>query len=250
MALSQKPRLWWELGWWDVAFAGVTGLTVESSSSTAAEQRQLTGRVDRQDSPCFSGAVCGRPPTSLLTKASTLDFWGKKKKKETQGGRSRAKWHSESAAKKAWVWWNIMGNKRWKSCNNIPGHLPCWENQLAHFYNPRVWWWAKTDTVPTFMESNTPLMTVFCTSIILFQRWSQMCGVWEHPPMTAAMRAICFIHTICLLKGCILLKYVWSHFKQQLGIKTWFRIQSHVVLPMQITQTGWESSEQRVSTPG
>lgn len=66
------------------------------------------------------------------------------------------------------------------------------------------------------------------------------------PPVTVGSVCTAFF----LLKSHIMVKYFWSHFKQQLRIQTWFRIPSHVVFSMQMTQMGWESAAQTASTAG
>lgn len=49
---------------------------------------------------------------------------------------------------------------------------------------------------------------------------------------------VSFVCSAFLLNSHITVKYFWSHSKQQLGIQAWFRIQSHVVFSMQMTQMG------------
>lgn len=190
--------------------------------------------------PLLGWACDGHPLTSILSDVPTHIFY------KTQGGRSRLKWHSKSDAKMGREFDDIiLGNKKWKSCHKVSA----WASlmSLARFEDRRLYRWAKADTLPTSMESSHLMLTVFCSSRACFQRWSQYV-VPER--IFSATKAICFPHSVFVLKGCIVVKYFASHFKQQLGIQTWFRIQSHVVSPMQIAQMGWKSDEQTVSTPG
>lgn len=190
--------------------------------------------------------VCGEKALIIpLREASIPDFWQDTRKEES-------KLHGDSGAKKAWVWWSYCGKlrKKWTCSNNIPGNNMPMSHGSVHFQDPRLWWGAKADTVPAFTESNNRVMTVSCSSMLHFWRRGRIRAVWEKPPPRTAVGAICFLHSVFLLKGCVAVRNSWSHSRQQLGIQTWFRIPSHGGLAMQITQKRGKSDEPRVSTPG
>lgn len=162
-----------------------------------------------------------------------------------QGGRRGSKLYSESGAKKTWVWWNHCGKLRKKKWTLTTIFLVI-SHESDTLSRPETEMMSKSRHSSS--QSSSDYILYFKNTFLEMK--PNMWCLRKSSHQFTAMRTICFTHSIFLLKACIVVKHSWNHFKQQLGIQTWFRIQSHVGLPMQITQMGWKSDERRVSTPG
>lgn len=106
----------------------------------------------------------------------------------------------------------------------------------AGFLNPRIWCWeAETHSLHDSKYSIFHYSTI--QSHISRDEAKNKVPKRTPSPHTSP-GTVSFVCSAFLLNSHITVKYFWSHSKQQLGIQAWFRIQSHVVFSMQMTQMG------------